>query len=70
MYSAHFNCRLFGIISSSFKKILLDAQISEYKKLSTAPNAYDTPENNINPSPTAPPFLHILQHNPPLSLVP
>ena len=32
----------FGILSTSINKILLDAQINEYKtKLSTTPNTYD-----------------------------
>ena len=39
-------------------------------KVSTTPNAYDTPQDNINPTPTTPPYIHSLLHNHPLSLVP
>ena len=56
----------FGIFSSSISKLLLDAQIKEYKtKLSTNPNTYDESKNNTNTLPTAP---H-LPNNHPLSLV-
>ena len=56
----------FGIISSSIKKILLDAQIKEYNtKLSTNPNTYDDSNNNTNALTTAP----CLPNNHPLSLV-
>ena len=58
----------FGIFSSSINKILLDAQIKEYKtKLSTNPNTYDDSNNNTNALPTAP-HLPNLHHNHPLSL--
>ena len=61
---------LFGIISTSIKKILLDAQIKEYNtKLSTTPNTYDDSQNNTNTLRTAP-QLQSLNHNHPLSLVP
>ena len=60
----------FGIFSSSINKILLDAQIKEYKtKLSTALNTNDDSQNNTNKTPTAP-QLQNLNHNHPLSLVP
>ena len=42
----------FGIFSTSFKKILVDAQIKEYKtKLSTTPNAFDESQNDTNTTP-------------------
>ena len=40
------------------------------KKLSTTPNAYDTSQDKLSPTPTAPPQLHLLQNNHPLFLVP
>ena len=56
----------FGIFSSSFNKILRDAQIKEYiTKLSTNPNTYDDSNNNTKTLPAAP---H-LPNNHPLSLV-
>ena len=61
---------IFGILSTSINKILLDAQIKECNtKISTTPNAYDESQHNTNASPTAPqlPSLHL---NHPLSLVP
>ena len=67
--STHIICRIFGIFSSSINKILLDAQIKEYKtKLSTNPNTYDESNNNTNALPTAP-HLPNLHHNHPLSFV-
>ena len=61
----------FGIFSTLMNKTLLDAQTSEYnKKLPTKPKAYDTSQDNINPTPTATPHLHHLHDNHPLSLVP
>ena len=53
----------FGIFSTSKNKILLDAQIKEYKtKLSTTPNTYDDYQNSPNTTPTAP-QLQSLNHN-------
>ena len=40
------------------------------KKLSTKPNAYDTPKNKTITTPTAPAHLHNLQINNSLSLLP
>ena len=41
-----FFAEFFGIFSTSFIKILLDAQIKEYnKKLSNTPNAYDNSQD-------------------------
>ena len=63
--------RFFGVFSTSFNKILLDAEIKEYnKKLSTTiPNAYHTPQYNGKKH-----LLHhnytIFHNNHPLSLVP
>ena len=57
---------VFGIFSSSIKKILLDAQIKEYNtKLSTNPNTYNDSNKTTNALPTAP---H-LPNNHPLSLI-
>ena len=56
----------FGMFSTSFDEILLDAQTSDYnKKLSTRPNTYDTPKHNANTTPTAPAHLHSLQNKHP-----
>ena len=61
----------FGIFSTSTNKILLDAQKSEHnKKLSTKPNTYDTLQDHTKKTHTAPPHLHSLHKNHPLSLVP
>ena len=60
----------FGIVTSSIKKILLDAQIKEYNtKISTRQNTYDEEHNNIEITPTAP-QLPPLPQNHSLSLVP
>ena len=60
----------FGIFSSSINKILLDAQIKEYKtKITTKPNTYDEEHNNVDTTPTAP-QIPTLPQNHPLSLVP
>ena len=40
------------------------------KKLITKTNGYDTPRDNTNSTPTAPPYQHSLQNNHPLYLVP
>ena len=62
--------RIFRMFSTSFNKIILDAQISEYnKKLSTTPNAYDNSQGNKNLICTAP-QSHNFHKNHPLSLVP
>ena len=54
----------FGSFSISINKILLDAQISEYnKQLSTTPNAYDTSQDNTNPTPMATPQIYYLHSN-------
>ena len=67
--STHTICRTFWIFSTSINKILLDAQIKEYKtKLSTKPNKYDESQNESNVSPTAP-QLKYSHHNHPLPLV-
>ena len=59
----------YGIFSTSIIKIILDAQIKEYKtKLSTKPNTYDESQNNTYVTPTAPQSPN-LRHNFPLSLV-
>ena len=59
----------FGIICTLIIKILLDAQIRDYKiKISTTPNAYDAPQNKTNSIFT--PHLRSLQTNHPLYLVP
>ena len=61
---------LFGFLSTSIRKSILDAQTNEYnKKLLTTPNAYHTPQVNRNTTSTAP-QLHNLHNNHPLSLVP
>ena len=39
------------------------------KKIFSNPNAYDTPQDNTNTTPTAPSYLHSLHKNHPLSLV-
>ena len=39
-------------------------------KKSFSPNAYDTSQDNKNPTPTAPPHLHSLQQKQPLSVIP
>ena len=60
---------VFGIFSTSIKKILLDAQIKEYNtKISTTPNTYDKSQNIEIAIPTAP-QLPNLNHNHSLSLV-
>ena len=60
----------FGIFSSSINKVLLDAQIKEYKtKKSTRPNTYHEEHNNADTTPTVP-QIPILPQNHPLSLVP
>ena len=65
-----FTYTIFGIFSSSVKKILLDAQIKENNtKISTRLNTYDEEHNNIDITPTAP-HLPSLPQNHPLSLVP
>ena len=59
----------FGIFSSSIKKILLDAQITEYNtKLSSKQNTYDESQHNTNTLTTAT-QLTSLNRNHPLSLV-
>ena len=68
--TTHTFAGFFGIFSTSINKILLDAQMKEYKtKLSTTPNTYDESQNNTNTLPTAP-QLPSLNRNHPLSLVP
>ena len=53
--STHKICRTFWYIFNLNLKILLDAQINENKKkLSSSPNAYDTPQDNRNTTPTVP----------------
>ena len=59
---------LFGILSTSINKILLDAHNCN-TKLSTTPNTYDESQHNTNASPTAS-QLPSLHPNHPLSLVP
>ena len=60
----------FGIFSSSINKILLDAQIKEFKtKISTRSNTYNEDHNNVDTTPTAP-QIPTLPQNHPLSLVP
>ena len=55
----------FGIFSSSIKKILLDAQITEYNtKISTKPNTYDEEHNNVDTTPTAPQIPTLPQNHP------
>ena len=59
----HIICRIFWYIFNLKKQIILDAQTNEYnKKLSTTPNAYDTPQDNRNTTPTAP-KIHNLHNN-------
>ena len=61
--------RFLEIILTSINKILLDAQIIEYKKkLSTTPKTHENSQNTRNTTPTAP-QLHNLQNNHPFSLV-
>ena len=58
-----------GIFSASINKILLDAQIKEYKtKISTTPNTHDESQHHTNTIPTAP-QLPSLNRNHPSSLV-
>ena len=60
----------FGIIWTSINETFFDAQINEYnKKLSTTPNEYDTPHDNIIATNTVP-QLNNLHTNHPLSLFP
>ena len=62
---------VFGIFSTAINEIILEAQISEYnKKLSTTPNATDTPQNNVNSKSTAPPHSQSLQNSHTLSFFP
>ena len=52
---------------ASVDKILLDAQISEYNtKISTKPNACDTPQGKTNTIPIEARHLHSSQNNHPL----
>ena len=45
----------FGIFSSPFNKIILDAKIKEYNtKLAARPNTYDEEHNNVDTATTAP----------------
>ena len=60
---------IFGIFFEPMNKILLDAQINEYKtKLSNTPNTYEESQHKINTLPTAS-QLPSLNRNHPLSLV-
>ena len=60
----------FGIFSTSINKILLDAQITKYKKkLSTTPKTYDNSQDTRNTTTTVP-QLHTLENNHQLSLTP
>ena len=68
--NTHTFCRIFGALSLSINKILLEAQIKEYNtNLSAKPSRYDGSQNNIITKPTAPQLKNI-NHNHPLSLVP
>ena len=69
--SIYIVCRIFWSFQIHLTKFSSKLKLAIlFKKLSTTPNAYDTSQDNTNPTPTAPPKLHNLHSNHPLSLVP